>query len=90
MCFGIIRRYFSINLFPSFLFLVFFLNESEVLRLDGHEHFGLQDRLAGVQRDVEAGDAGVGRRQVRISGGPDRDAWHRLEPVLGGWECGRA
>ena len=28
-------------------------NESKVFRLDGHEQLVLQDRLAGVERDVQ-------------------------------------
>ena len=32
---------------------MFFSDESEVLRLDGHEKLALQNRLAGVERDVQ-------------------------------------
>ena len=35
-------------------------HESKVLCLDGHEKFGLEDGLGGVEGHVEPGDAGVG------------------------------
>ena len=35
-------------------------HKSEILRFDGHYKFGLQDLFAGVEGDVEPGDASVG------------------------------
>jgi hypothetical protein len=37
---------------------MFFSDESEVLRLDGHEKLALQNRLAGVERDVQPEERG--------------------------------
>lgn len=59
------------------------LDESKVLGLDGEQELAPEDGLAGVERHVQPGDARVGGRQVRVAGGADRHARHRLEAVLG-------
>lgn len=43
-----------------------------------------ENRLAGVERDVQPGDAGVRRGEMGVVGRSDRYRWHRLEAVFGG------
>lgn len=55
------------------------LNKAEVFRFDSEQKFVFEDGSTRVQRDVKAGNASVGRREVRIVGGADRHRRHRLE-----------
>lgn len=49
-----------------------------------------ENRLAGVERDVQPGDAGVRRGEMGVVGRSDRYRWHRLEAVFGGGQGRRS
>lgn len=49
-----------------------------------------ENRLAGVERDVQPRDAGVCRREMGVVGRSNRNRWHRLEAVFGGGQGRRS
>lgn len=64
-------------------------HKTKILSFNGKQQLLTQHCPATVQWDVQARNAGVGCRQVRIIRRPYRHRWHRLEPILASWQCRR-
>ena len=64
------------------------LYEAKSLCLEGCEEACPQHGAAGVQRQIESGDAGVGCGQSGVVRGSDGDAGRRLVRLCVGWEGG--
>lgn len=66
------------------LMLLVGLDEAKGLGLDRGEQLRAEDAARRVQRNIEAGDAGIRSHKVHVISGANGNAGHRLEALLAG------